>query len=399
MFKREIETMPANPLVTGLLDAIVDHLDIPKSYYEKAAARHKSLGEWLCRPESKIAVFKPHVSPQGSFRYGTVVLPLLATAEYDLDNLTVLTISKVSMTQKQLKELYGAEIKAYAHAHQMLAPVEEKHRCWRLPYADEASFHLDTLPCVPEDPGVILGLASRGVPPELAALAVAITDRRHPQYNQITRALLSSNPRGFAKWFELRVRPAAETRMRQLVGRRLYDSVEEVPPYEWKTPLQRSIQILKRHRDVMFRNNPGEGPISMIITNLATHAYGGEADLGSALHNVIDNMPLYVNSSSPRVPNPADPAEDYADKWARNPLLEENFWLWHRQVTADIAKLRTTLATRSLVSEVRSTFSVELNQDEIKWFGLHEQAATPAVTGAAPVLYIPTAPRPWGNGA
>ena len=50
--------------------------------------------------------------------------------------------------------------------------------------------------------------------------------------------------------------------MRQLVERRLYASVEDVPPYEWKTPLQRSIQILKRHRDVMFRDEPRRAPRS-----------------------------------------------------------------------------------------------------------------------------------------
>ena len=235
-----------NPTATKLLETIVDHLDLPKSYYEKAAARHKSLGEWLCRPESQIAPFRPHVSPQGSFRYGTVNRPLVSTEQYDLDNVTTLVMAKAAMTQRQLKELYGSEIKGYARANGMFAPVKEKDRCWRLVYADEVSFHLDTLPCVPEEQAVILALTSRGVPTELAALAVAITDRRHPQYGQITSALLSSNPRGFAKWFEKRARPFAETRLRQLVERRLYASVDDVPPYEWKTPLQRSIQILSQ---------------------------------------------------------------------------------------------------------------------------------------------------------
>ena len=264
-----------NVLVADLLDIIVDHLDIPKSYYEKAVARHKSLGEWLCRPESKVAAFHPHVSPQGSFRHGTVNRPLINTEEYDLDNVTTVAMAKTAITQEQLKALYGSEIKGYAKANGMLAPVEEKDRCWRLVYADEVAFHLDTLPCLPEEPAVILALTSRGVSPELAALAIAITDRQHPQYDQITAALLSSNPRGFAKWFEKRARPLAEMRLRQLVERRLYASVDDVPPYEWKTPLQRSIQILKRHRDVMFQKNPGVGPISMIITNLAAYAYAG----------------------------------------------------------------------------------------------------------------------------
>jgi hypothetical protein len=297
-----------NPLVTKLLDTIVDHLDIPKSYYEKAAARHKSLGEWLCRPESNVAAFNPHVSPQGSFRFGTVNLPLLPSDEYDLDNVTVLAIAKTAMTQKQLKELYGGEIRGYARANGMIAPVEEKDRCWRLPYADEVCFHLDTLPCVPEEHAVILALTSHGVPPELAARAVAITDRRHPHYEQITAALLSSNPRGFARWFERRARAVAELRLRQLVENKLYASVEDVPPYEWKTPLQRSIQILKRHRDVMFRENRGAAPISMIITHLAAHAYGGEIDLGAALTNIVENMPRYRESHETARPQSRRPS-------------------------------------------------------------------------------------------
>ena len=137
-----------NLLVTKLLDTIVDSLDIPKSYYQKAVDRHRSLGEWLCRAESRVAAFQPNVSSQGSFRYGTVVRPLLAGGEYDLDNVTTLELPKTAMTQKQLKHLYGDEVKDYAKSHGMLEPVEEKNRCWRLHYSDEATFHLDTLPCI-----------------------------------------------------------------------------------------------------------------------------------------------------------------------------------------------------------------------------------------------------------
>src|SRR5262245_16388011 len=106
-----------NELVVKLLDGIVDSLDIPESYYQRAASRHHSLGEWLCRPESKVAVYNPHVTPQGSFRYGTVTRPLNADGEYDLDNVVTLTMSKTVMTQLQLKTLFGAEIRGYAEAH------------------------------------------------------------------------------------------------------------------------------------------------------------------------------------------------------------------------------------------------------------------------------------------
>jgi hypothetical protein len=387
----------AENLVTKLVDTIVDHLDIPKSYYEKAAERHRSLGKWLCRTESKVAAFKPNVSSQGSFRYGTVIRPVHANAKYDLDNVTTLEMAKIAMTQKQLKELYGAEIKEYAEANCIFFPVEETNRCWRLNYSDEVPFHLDTLPCIGEEQDVIRAIIAHGVPPQLATLAVAITDKRHPNYEQITRALLSSNPRGFAAWFEDRTRPWALPRLRQLVERRLYKSVEDVPAYEWNTPLQRSIQFLKRHRDVMFRNNSGAGPISMIITNLAAHAYAGESDLYLALTNIVEGMPKYVNRVRPRVPNPADPAEDYADKWTQNPTLENNFWAWHTQVKVDIAKLPGFLAGDRLFSDIRSIFQVDLTQDELRLFESSQTRRAPVVVRAAPVLSIPAALKPWGE--
>jgi len=379
--------------MTRLLETIVHRLDIPKSYYEKAADRHRSLGEWLCRPESKLVAFRPHVSPQGSFRYGTVNLPLDDTEEYDLDNVTTLSIGKTEMTQKELKQLYGSEIKEYAKAHGMLEPVVEMNRCWRLLYADEVSFHLDTLPCIPEERNVVLAIAARGVPLPLAARAVAITDKRHPQYEQITRALLSSNPRGFAAWFEDRARPSAVGRIRELVEKRLYASVEDVPPYEWKTPLQQSIRLLKRHRDLMFRSDPSVAPISMVITNLAAQAYAGESDLWSTLRNIVEKIPQFVNSRRPRVPNPADPAEDYADKWSKDPKLEENFWTWHTQIKIDINRLPTSLANRSLLSDVTATFRVELTEEQLNQLAAREPATTSV---RFPTLYVRTAPRPWG---
>jgi hypothetical protein len=387
-----------NLLLIKLLEAIVDHLDIPESYYQRAVDRHRSLGEWLCRPESRVAVFQPHVSPQGSFRYGTVNRPLVAAAEYDLDNVTMLRMAKTAMTQRQIKELYGAEVKGYAKANGMLAPVEEKNRCWRLVYSDEASFHLDTLPCVPEERTVILAIASRGVPLELAERAIAITDRKHPQYELITEALFSSNPRGFARWFESRARAVAQIRLRQLVEKRLYASVEDVPPYEWKTPLQRVIQILKRHRDVMFQADPSVSPISMIITNLAAHAYAGEADLWSALSNIVEKMPQYVRPTRPRVPNPADPAEDYADRWAKNSQLESNFWAWHTQVRVDIASLQALLSSPRLRSEISTKFGVELTQDELARLQSREVSVGPALVVSAPSVRVSSAPRPWGYG-
>lgn len=386
-----------NSGVDTLLRFLVNAIEIPRSYYERDVARHRSLGEWLCRPESIVAPFDPVVVPQGSFRYGTVVRPLLPTHRYDLDNVTTLRIGKTQMSQKQLKNLYGAEIKAYAIAHKMTDPVEERNRCWRLFYADEFSFHLDALPCIPEDQRVIEAIVEAGVPELLAALAVAITDRRHRQYEQISSALFSSNPRGFSTWFEECARSWALPRLRDLVKANQYARVEDVPAYEFKTVLQQAIQILKRHRDVMFRTNLAVAPISMIITNLAAHAYAGEPDLFEALTNIAEKMPQFVRSERPRIPNPANPAEDYADKWSLDPRLERSFWQWHTQVRADLKRLPAFVAGDTLREDIERTFGVVLGDEELQSFATTRVRRVPAILRTPAVMIPASTPRPWGH--
>lgn len=381
-------------LQSPLLTAIVEHIDIPKSLYEKAAARHRSLGEWLKRDSSAVRHLDPDIRPQGSFRFGTVVRPIFPDEEYDLDNVCLLNkLKKRDMTQRQLKEVYGEEIKAYAQAHNMLEPVEECHRCWRLHYADEVTFHLDSLPCVPEESSAVARLTAARVVEDLARRAVAITDRRHPQYDELTSAWLSSNPRGFAAWFEGR---AALGRSATFQARGLRATVEDVPPYEWKTPLQRSIQLLKRHRDVMFRNKRDLAPISMIITNLAAHAYDGEGDIALALTNIVNKMPDFVRAERPRVPNPADPAEDYADKWSRDPRLEKSFWEWYYTVQRDLETLGGLVGTAKLPGETERVFDVTLTRDEQRMLGVGSSPGPSVVVKPAPVLAMPAATKPWG---
>jgi hypothetical protein len=153
---------------------------------------------------------------------------------------------------------------------------------------------------------------------------------------------------------------------------------------------------MKRHRDVMFQENPELAPISMIITNLATHSYAGEPDVFAAVTGIVDRMPSFIRASRPRIPNPADPAEDYADKWSNNPPLEQNFWAWHMQAKADLARLPDLLRGDRLAPNIRNMFRLDLTQDQLRQF-----APTPSsvrsVIRAAPAIAIASAPKPWGN--
>src|SRR6202035_4586165 len=119
-----------------------------------------------------------------------------------------------------------------------------------------------------------------------------------------------------------------------------------------------------------FRSSPKLAPISMVITNLAAHAYEGEPDLFAALTNMVEKMPHFVRTDKPRVPNPANPAEDYADKWSLDPSLERSFWRWHTQVRADLKRLPTFVTGETLREDVERTFGVVLGEEELRPFAV-----------------------------
>jgi hypothetical protein len=294
-----------------------------------------------------------------------------------------------------LKDLLGQEIKAYAHRHNFQHPVSEGNRCWRLDYADHVLFHMDILPCVPEDTAFIQAIQPFRIDRRLAATSVAITDKRHPKYQQIATDWFSSNPRGLGSWFEDRARPAAAARMAELVRKMEYRSIDEVPSYRWKTPLQQAIQLLKRHRDVIFKDNPELAPISMIITILAAKAYRGELVLKDAIEGIVERMPQLVCTAKPRIPNPLNPNEDFADRWADDIRLEENFWLWHSQLAANLATLPNILDGGNVAHDVRKLFRVDLTHKQLQRSAIAATDSQPAEPKAGTFIHVPSSPRPW----
>lgn len=377
---------------TQLWTLIADELDIAPSLYDKAAARHQSLGDWLCRRESGLAVFDPKVRPQGSFRFGTVIRPIERDAEFDLDHVVVLeSLNVTSLSQSDLKNLLGVEISSYAAARGMQRPSEKK-RCWRLPYRDaDTRFHLDSLPCVLATERARAGMRVAGISEVFVNPAIAITDTGHPHFYEVSSDWLTSNPRGFARWFESRAALAREVSEQRTMRA---GEVENVPPYRWKTPLQRAVQILKRHRDVMFRGQPDLAPISMIITNLAAQAYRGERDLTDALVGIVTRMDHYVRPQWPRVPNPVHPLEDYADKWRANPLLEVQFRLWMTQLKADVLRWVDALAyfDEELIEE---RFDVRLAEADFRQIALRSPSIV--IGGSEAASVISHAAKPWGK--
>ncbi len=347
---------------SNILRYLADSLDISEARYREAEERYKAVGTWLGKEDSPLTKYNPDIYPQGSFRLGTVVKPVSQEDEYDIDLVCQLDISKNRVTQKQLKKIVGDRLKANGTYVQMLDT--EGRRCWTLNYADGSKFHMDVLPAVPDD---TLWLVNLGVPAEFAQHAICVTDKEtcdnDPDWPR-------SNPKGYAEWFKERMKTVLLEGKRILAAERRV-SIDDVPDYSVKTPLQRAVQILKRHRDIMFVDDPDHKPISIIISTLAARAYNNEADLHDALSSIIDGMPKQVQTINgvPWIMNPVNPKENFADKWQAYPQRAEKFRTWLRQVKNDLDTALGKRGLNEIAESLKSAFGERTLNEAVAKFG------------------------------
>ena len=312
-----------------LLEHISDSLDISETRYKEAEERYQAIGKWLGKDDSSLAIYNPDIYPQGSFRFGTVVKPVSDEDEYDIDLVCQLDIPKSNITQQHLKKIIGDRLKANETYERMLD--KEGRRCWTLNYAEGAKFHMDILPAIPDNFNWLLSL---NVPMSIAQYAICITDKEAWNKDQDWPR---SNPKGYHEWFKDRMKTILLERKRMLAIKS-HAEIEDIPDYRVKTPLQRAIQILKRHRDIMFGDDPNDKPISIIITTLAAKAYNNEANLYDAIQSIIDGMPRHIEKRGETlwIPNPVSPLENFADKWQEYPQREIKFRQWLQRVSEDL---------------------------------------------------------------
>ena len=343
-----IATPPIPTDYSDVLLKIAQVLDLTPAQYERAIAHYQAVGKWLGTDGSPLAIYQPVIHPQGSLRYGTVIKPLSDEEEYDLDLVCRLLIDKRLTNQQQVKAMVGNRLKAHGAYERMLD--EEGRRCWRLNYNEVERFHLDILPAIPDD---FVWLLQAGVPYHLAQHALCITDKKTWG---IGIEWPRSNPEGYARWFQSRMQAIFEQERQKLaVEMRL--KVEDVPEYRIKTVLQRVVQILKRHRDIIFQDDD-EKPISIIITTLAARAYQNEPNLMDALKQVLNTMADLVTIENGRytVCNPVNPLENFADRWVDTPRKAEKFFEWVKQARRDFYELEQSRGLPLMAPKLKTQF-------------------------------------------
>jgi len=383
------------------LQTLADELAISEARYEQAQASYDSFGRHLHREASTIRKYNPQVYVQGSFRLGTAIRPLSEAEDYDVDSMCEFTALQTNqLSQKRLKELLGVEVKSYHAAKNMTNPVREGRRCWVLDYSDGAQFHMDIVPSLPNSGRVRMLIEAAGYGATWADTAVGITDNERENYAQVTDDWPRSNPKGYSEWFKARMGTLFETRRRQ-IAEKVQASVESIPIYRVRTPLQAAIIILKRHRDSRFAGKLEDRPISIILTTLAAHSYNNEATIGDALVSILSNMRSHVHFVNGKyvIANPTDPLENFADKWEEFPNRAKAFLEWLDQAQKDFTHLAKMVGVQKIAETASSSMGRVITERVVKRAGggggLARAASAAPVGGVAfgSTPRVPTEPK------
>ena len=299
-----------------LYEKIADAINISEEMFDYAEAEYKKIAKWI---EENSKDYDIMIYPQGSFALGTAVKPYDREDEYDVD-LVCEYQKDYGFTAKRLKktEVYSI-LTRYARAFR----IKEKRRCWQVTYEHNKKFHLDVIPAV------------------LRGNYIHITE----QLSSERYEYIGSNPKGYISWFQSKQRIRYNAIRTGIVANQkgiyTYGEIKPIKEYKIRTPLQKAIQILKRHRDILFKDDPNNlAPISILITTIAADLYRNEDTTSETLNSILSRAKEYVEEHKENgeycIYNPSLPSENFADKWAEHPERAEAFLNWLDDAKRDL---------------------------------------------------------------
>ena len=386
------------------LEKVAEDIDIPPSKYKDAIDCYQAVGRWMEDGNYPGCSGVMSIYPQGSFRLGTVVRPIRGgvEADYDIDLVSEFPVEKNQTDPRTVKMMAGDRLREHGTYQRLLD--EEGKRCWTLDYAelDSVGFHLDVLPCVPNPRGLL-------------DTSIAITNKKGGIYEWS-----ASNPRGYGLWFDsqnqvaFKIAMSEQKRVLQARAPDIYARVDDVPDQLVRTPLQRSIQLMKRHRDVNFNNARynGYAPISIIITTLAAQLYQNEPDIYSALTGIVNKLHAHAvlvengsvdRSKAPYSPiertqdggwyigNPVNPDENFADRWHEdNHARASAFFSWVAALKEDLLDILDETRPDVLRKHFTAALGAAVTTSDLDLI-----APVQAAVVSTPKIHISGAAKPW----
>lgn len=323
--------------LNDLYERIVKDINISDELFDAAEQEYIALGAWIDRetPTYKISIY-----PQGSFALGTVIKPIKGTDDYDLD----LVCEFAQQYDLSARTLKCSVVKPLLQRYRKTkTEIEEKRRCWHVEYEDVPNFHMDVIPAI------------------YHSEYIDITDHDEEKNSY---EYIGSNPKGYVEWFRSRMAKRRQALREQYCNEhrdiiKAQADVEALKEYHLKTPLQKAVQILKRHRDIMFDGDTKHlKPISIIITTIAAELYNNEDNIVDALMTILLGAEQYIRShmvnGEYHVDNPSytgGDTENFADKWNEHPERAKAFFQWLDKAKGDLIDPKVYGFVRTQMSE------------------------------------------------
>lgn len=342
-----------------LLKEIFDKLDISQTMHDNATEKYQNIASLL-----KAKGLDASIYPQGSFSIGTVIRPYKEgkDMDYDLDFICQIKGTKDEFNPEEIKNSVGDILKGDGRYSSKLI---EYDRCWTIEYADITDgigFNIDIVPATSETQDYINSLIRNGIEVTKANKAIAITHKEDDKFTWV-----STNPAAYTEWFKERNRIAFQNFIYERKSsifnehRMIYASIEDVPDYKVKTPLQRVIQILKRHRDIYYdRSNANNlKPASIILTTILAEIASTSTSIGEVFEflnfaveelrsmqsyfltkdalnpsKILSSMITKVGENNWVMKNPVNPGDNLLDCWDnKNATM---FFKWLKEVKEDL---------------------------------------------------------------
>lgn len=323
----------------SILEQVCLALQLTEAQYEDAKGKYETVGKWLSADSSSLLRFKPLIYPQGSMRTGTTNRPWRGT-EFDLD----LVCQLHGCGGASPLAVYDAVYRRMANNALYLPILERKACCVRLNYS--GSFHLDIIPACPDE--------------RLGGTIVKVPNRDIADWK-------TSNPIGFAEIFFDRCKLRAGSPGRGLLMKDIRPLPNPVPS-QFKFPLQRIVQLMKRERDCFF-----EGDIraarSVVLTTLAGVFYAGEQSLSEGLFKIISGILGAVEAYPGILPvlNPSNPGENFSDGWTAESY--ESFKSYLRNFRRRLDVLFASQGLESTAEAMGGMFGKDITSKAIKAYG------------------------------
>lgn len=305
---------PFGDPLDAILAEIAVNLQLPPGLHAIAVDRYAAVCRYIDRPGSPLAGRVSSFYPQGSMAIDATISTRGTDDEYDLD--AVVEIMGGSEGPEDLLDLLEAALKDYP-----VSRIERKTRCITLYYAD--GMHLDVTPArrraVKEKEGVIAH-AKRGRPQE--------------------HRYVPMNAYGFCAWYNDRA--PVEERFALALNRELYTKhgyafdaaeVEEVPdqtPLLIKSVTTVALQLIKRHRNILYADEAGRMPPSVVLSCHAGHA----AVPGMGLADMVMRQARWTARAIDQaarqnrlldVANPEFVEERFTDRWPESQSQQQHY--------------------------------------------------------------------------